>query len=84
MFISLFTHILGSEKINILIWAIWGVMIILYIMYDLSVISKSQQFIQMSDSPTQTKYVFMFGFMLFVNLIQLFWVMIRLMLSLKR
>jgi FtsH-binding integral membrane protein len=85
MLMSLFTsNIFGSDKLNLVIWAVWGFLIILYIMYDFSVIKKSQQYIQMTDESTQKKYVFMFGFMLFINLIQLLWLLLRLFIALKR
>jgi FtsH-binding integral membrane protein len=48
-----------------------------YIMFDFSVIKKSQAFMDVVDSNTQRKFVFMFGFMLLVDLIQLLWVVIR-------
>jgi FtsH-binding integral membrane protein len=82
---SMFTSgIFGNGRTNILIWGIWGFLIILYIMYDFSVIKKSQPFMEMLDAKTQTKYVYLFGFMLFMNLIQLLWVLIRIMLSVRR
>jgi FtsH-binding integral membrane protein len=82
--VSLFTKVLNNDSIQLWIYGIWGALMILYILYDFSVIKKSQPFMEMLDSQTQTKFVFMFGFMLLVNLIQLFWVVIRIMLRVKR
>jgi FtsH-binding integral membrane protein len=53
-------------------------------MYDFSVIKKSQSFVELLDAQSQTKYVFLFGFMLFMNLIQLLWIVIRIMISIRR
>jgi FtsH-binding integral membrane protein len=70
--VSLFTNILGGDKIQLVIYGIWGGLMILYVLYDFSMIKKSQSFTDLLDSDTQTKFVFMFGFTMLVNLIQLF------------
>ncbi|GMO14382.1 MAG: hypothetical protein Ta2E_04670 [Mycoplasmoidaceae bacterium] len=79
-----FTTPLITNKISLLIWAVWGVLIIGYIMYDFSIIKKSQSFVEMLDQQSQTKYVWLFGFMLFMNLIQLLWLVLRVMLATRR
>jgi len=73
-----------DTKTYLIVSGVWGLLLIGYIMYDFSIIKKSEAFMELLDSKTQTKFVFMFGFMLLVNLIAILWLIIRSYLVLSR
>jgi len=73
-----------TDKVFLAIYGIWGFLMCLYVMLDFSMIKKSQPFISMQEDSIQTKFVWMFGFMLLVDLIQLVWVAIRIYLITRR
>jgi len=80
--INIFTQL--TTTTFIIIYGIWGFLMILYIMFDFSMIKKSQPFISIQENSIQTKFVWMFGFTLLVDLIQLVWVAIRLYLITRK
>jgi FtsH-binding integral membrane protein len=73
-----------SEKWSIGINVVFGLLMILYIMFDFSVIKKSESFIQALDSDMQLKFTLMFGFKLLIDLMGLFWTIARFYLMAKR
>jgi FtsH-binding integral membrane protein len=83
MFLAIF-GVFASERFYLILYFLMGVIYILYIMWDFSVIRKSEQFMQMADDKVKLNFVLMFGYKLLVDFIGLIWTLIRLYLMLNR
>jgi hypothetical protein len=69
--ISVFAFHHNFDTLHTVILGVWGLLMIGYIMFDFSVIRKSQSFMDLVDDDMQIKYVFLFGFTLLIDLINM-------------
>jgi TRAP-type C4-dicarboxylate transport system permease small subunit len=75
MIISMFTNLMNGaiDSWISMIMCISCLLFFLYIVYDISLISKSQVYVSMKDDAIQMNYALMFGFILLVDFVGLVW-----------
>jgi FtsH-binding integral membrane protein len=73
-----------SNSTGMLINFIWGFLLILYILYDFSVIKKSDTYLSTTEENIRNNYVLMFGFKLLIDLVGLLWHVVRMFYIFKR
>jgi hypothetical protein len=82
--IVMFNPIFINQPLVLAVYSIMGFIMLLYIMYDFSVITKINQFAMIVSNKEQIMYSLMFGFKLLIDFVGLVMVMLRIFIAFKK